>query len=700
MTQRPTVERFIDAGLDPSTAAAVIECANRLLSSLPPEPSWLKLTQEVLKPDHPFEIHRLLHEIVFSDWDHSQGPPPAWVPSEDQVNHSNIAEILELQGLKTYEELRAWSSRDRGGFWEFMTSRLGIRLKARFNKILDLSDGIESPRWLVGAKLNIADSCFNAEGDAPAIVFQEEGGTPSILSYSELDILTNRVANSLRDEGFNPGDRIAIDMPMTMECVAIYLGLIKAGCVAVSIADSFAPHEIEMRLRLSRAKGIFTQDFIPRSGKRLPMYGKVVSAKAPRAIVVFSQEDSSDPHRERIQIREGDMTWDQFLGSRDRFQSESRVPSDQINILFSSGTTGEPKAIPWTQTAPIKCASDGHLHQDIHPGDVVAWPTNLGWMMGPWLIYASLLNRATIALYYGVPTGRGFGRFVQDARVNMLGVVPSLVRVWRETECMVGLDWSSIRAFSSTGESSNPEDMMYLMSLAGYRPVIEYCGGTEISGGYITGTVVEAMAPATFTTPTLGLDFTILDEEDHPADSGELFLIPPSIGFSTELLNRDHHEVYYEGVPEFSDEKDDTKKGVKANTKLRRHGDQMERLGKGIYRALGRADDTMNLGGIKVSSAEIEQILNFVKGVGETAAIAVSPPEGGPGRLVIYAVVLPGVGTEGLKARLQVAIKEELNPLFKIHDLVIVDSLVRTASNKVMRRVLRVEYGKRQTEDR
>ena len=122
----------------------------------------------------------------------------------------------------------------------------------------------------------------------------------------------------------------------------------------------------------------------------------------------------------------------------------------------------------------------------------------------------------------------------------------------------------------------------------------------------------------------------------------------------------------------------------------------MERLGKGIYRALGRADDTMNLGGIKVSSSEIEQILNSLKGVGETAAIAVSPPEGGPGLLVIYAV-LTDVETEGLKTRLQATIKEELNPLFKIHDMVIVDSLPRTASNKVMRRVLRDEYVKRQT---
>jgi acetyl-CoA synthetase len=305
-------------------------------------------------------------------------------------------------------------------------------------------------------------------------------------------------------------------------------------------------------------------------------------------------------------------------------------------------------------------------------------------MMGPWLIYASLVNRATIALYYETPIERGFGQFVQEARVNVLGVVPSLVSIWKTTACMQGLDWSAIKAFSSTGECSNPQDMLFLMSLAGYKPIIEYCGGTEIGGGYITGTLVQPCAPSTFTTPALGLDVVILNEEGNPADKGEVFIIPPSIGLSTELLNKDHHQVYFAHTPHLP----------LSPTLLRRHGDQMERLPNGYYRAQGRVDDTMNLGGIKVSSAEIEQALNTVEEVCETAAIAISPPEGGPSQLVIYAVVAPDTQKykEAVEADLQKAIAQHLNPLFKIRNLVLVEALPRTASNKVMRRVLRDWY--------
>jgi acetyl-CoA synthetase len=305
-------------------------------------------------------------------------------------------------------------------------------------------------------------------------------------------------------------------------------------------------------------------------------------------------------------------------------------------------------------------------------------------MMGPWLIYASSINQATIALYYGAPTERGFGQFIQDARVNVLGTVPSLVNIWKTTNCMQGLDWSAIKAFSSTGECSNPQDMLFLMSLAGYKPIIEYCGGTEIGGAYITGTMVQPAAPATFTTPALGLDFVILDDNGYFTNRGEAFIIPPSIGLSTQLLNRDHHQVYFVDTPQLPN----------SSIPLRRHGDRIERLPNGYYRAHGRVDDTMNLGGIKVSSAEIERALNTVEEVYETAAIAVTPPEGGPSHLVIYAVVAPEAqqNPEQLKTSLQEAIRQHLNPLYKIHNVVIVDILPRTASNKVMRRVLRDQY--------
>jgi len=416
-----------------------------------------------------------------------------------------------------------------------------------------------------------------------------------------------------------------------------------------------------------------------RAGKTLPMYQKVVEAGAKQVVVVPSGADAG------VALRDQDLWWESFLSDEDAFEAVACDPEDLTNILFSSGTTGDPKAIPWTHTSPIKCAMDGHLHHDIKPGEVIAWPTSIGWMMGPWHIYATLINRGTMALYYGAPVAREFCEFIQKTKVAMLGVVPSLVKAWQNGDLVRGLDWSSIRLFSSTGETSNADDYLYLMSLAGYRPVIEYCGGTEVAGGYITGTMVRPASPATFSSPAFGLSFYILDEYDQPARIGELFLVPPSIGLSTYLLNKDHHEVYYEGTP----------RGPKGEL-LRRHGDEMEELPQGYYRAHGRADDTMNLGGIKVSSAEIERILATVEGVVETAAVAYNPPEGGPSLLVIYAVLQPDATAddEALKKDLQRAISSKLNPLFKIYDVVRVPSLPRTASNKVMRRVLRDEYGR------
>ncbi len=154
------------------------------------------------------------------------------------------------------------------------------------------------------------------------------------------------------------------------------------------------------------------------------------------------------------------------------------------------------------------------------------------------------------------------------------------------------------------------------MEAAGGVPIIEYCGGTEIGGGYIAGTVLHTAVPATFTTPILGYDVRILDDAGRPVDNGEMFLVPPSMGLSQELLEGDHDEVYYAGVPE-------------ADVVLRRHGDHMERLDGGYYRALGRVDDTMNLGGIKVSCVQIEEVLAQHAAVRELAAISVPPPGGG-----------------------------------------------------------------------
>ena len=370
IAKKLTRENLTKCGLDKSTSDHLLKHINPLLASLSAAACWREISQTILTPDHPFALHQLLYNTVFADWEGAV--PPAWFPSEDDLEKTNIAAVMRELDLDAYEGLHLWSVQHRADFWRLMIERLGIRFHRKFSEVVDLSKGDEFPKWLVDARLNIVKSCFNAPSNTTAIVFQSEGSTLSTMTYGELNALVNRVANGLTDAGFQPGDALAVNMPMHPESVAIYLGIIKAGCVVISIADSFAPDEIQMRLRIANAKGIFTQDYIRRSGKQLPLYAKVVDANAPNAIVLSRGDENP------IALRNGDLGWEGFLSDSNQFDAVGCDPHDHTNILFSSGTTGEPKAIPWTQTTPIKCAADAYLHHDIQSGDVLAWPTNLG----------------------------------------------------------------------------------------------------------------------------------------------------------------------------------------------------------------------------------------------------------------------------------------------------------------------------------
>ena len=642
---------------------------------------WLDYVAGVRRlPETPYEDQWAQFQDVFSNRDPSLPPPPAWAPDSERIAESNLASVMDELSINSFEELHRWSIANRPEFWRRTIERLGIVVTREPDEMLDPVLGPAQPRWLPGAELDIVSSCFQPSDCTLAVAIgRESSDRVETVTYSELETLVNRVANGLAAQGFSSGDAIALYMPMNLECVAAYLGIIRAGCVVVSIADSFAAPEIARRLEIAGAAGIITVNRFQRGGRAIQLYEKVRDSGATRAIVI-----AEDGHA-AVDLRPGDLRWRDFLSDNAIFDAAGADPYAVTNILFSSGTTGDPKAIPWTHLTPIKAAMDGHFHHDIQPGDVVAWPTNIGWMMGPWLIYATLINRACIALYEGLPSGRGFTEFVRRAGVSVLGVVPSLVRAWKDSGACDGVDWSMIRTFSSTGEPSNRRDYLWLMSRAGYRaPVVEYCGGTEIGGGHLTGTVIQPASPATFSTPALGLDVVVLDDKGLPAadhEEGELFLVPPSIGLSQELLNRDHDAVYYAGCPAGPD-----------GRLLRRHGDQVERLPGGYFRAQGRADDTMNLGGIKVSSLELERVIEHHPVVFESAAVAVQPEGEGAEQLVVFAVLSEKTDVDELQRELGKNLASQLNPLFKIHNLVVVDALPRTASNKLMRRELRRRY--------
>ena len=665
------VEQLTALGIDRKTAEKILP----YLDDKHPEQYWSWIAEQLSRENKPFSQHLAIFNLLHPQWRSHPETAPVCVPAAMTIENANITSFMRALSMHDVPAFHRWTVEHYQTFWQHITDRLQIRFTRKSKEVCDISQGLESPVWFPGAKLNIASSCFTAPDNATALLCQQHDKTISRMTYGELNAYSNRIANSLQSKGFKTGDAIGIAMAMNADAIAIYLGIIKMGGIVVSIADSFSSKEMEMRLKIAKAKLVFTQEFSRRGGKQLPLYEKVRDANAP-AIIVMPNDDAMT-----LSLRRQDCAWNEFIVENNHFNPVDCDPMSPSNILFSSGTTAEPKAIVWNHTTAIKAASDAFFHQNIQANDVLAWPTNLGWMMGPWLIFAAFINHAAIALYPDAPRDRAFGEFIQDAKVTMLGVVPTLVATWRQNACMEGLDWRAIKVFSSTGECSNPEDMFYLMHLAGYKPVIEYCGGTEIGGSYLSSTVIQNNYPSLFTTPVMGMNIAVLDDHGNPAQQGEIAIIPPSIGLSTSLLNADHHQVYFANMP-------CTSTGVP----MRRHGDQVKTFPGNLYCIMGRVDDSMNLGGIKISAAEIERVLSGIPDIAEVAAIAITPPDNGPSRLVIFAATRASLDKKKIMSDMQKRINQELNPLFKISDIVFVNDLPKTASNKIMRRTLRMEY--------
>ncbi|XP_057465616.1 hexanoyl-CoA synthase [Actinidia eriantha] len=664
--------------------------------------TWKRISKHLLTPDLPFSLHQMMYYGCYRDF----GPdPPAWIPDPEKAASTNVGRLLERRGkeflgssykdpISSFSDFQEFSVSNPEVYWETVLDEMSVSFSLPPQCILRENPSHPGGQWLPGAHLNPAKNCLSLNGkrtlDDGMVIWRDEGDDKlpvRKMTLKELRTEVWLVAYALETLGLGKGSAIAIDMPMDVNSVVIYLAIVLAGYVIVSIADSFAPSEIATRLRISKAKAIFTQDFIIRGDKRLPLYSRVIEAQSPIAIVIPSKGSSFG-----MKLRDGDVSWHEFLAKVKHLREVEFVAVEQpveasSNILFSSGTTGEPKAIPWTHATPFKAAADGWCHMDIRKGDIVAWPTNLGWMMGPWLVYASLLNGASMALYNGSPLGSGFAKFVQDAKITMLGVIPSIVRAWKTTNCTASYDWSAIRCFGSTGEASNVDEYLWLMGRAQYKPIIEYCGGTEIGGGFVCGSMLQPQSLAAFSTPAMGCSLFIIGNDGNPMPPnvpgmGELALGPLMFGASSTLLNADHYNVYFKGMPCMN------------GKVLRRHGDVFELTSRGYYHAHGRADDTMNLGGIKVSSVEIERICNAVDtSILETAAIGVPPSGGGPERLVIAVVFKDSSDAtqdlDKLRTSFNSGLQKKLNPFFKVSHIVQVSSLPRTASNKVMRRVLR-----------
>lgn len=593
----------------------------------------------------------------------------AWHPTPDVIERAQLTRFLRQTGEPTFDAMLARSQRDPAWFTTELLRFLDLRFTRPYDRILDLSNGIEWPLWCVGGEMNIADSCLRWPAAQPAVIWEGEEGFTRTLTYGELEREVARWAAGLQSLGIAKGDAVGIHLPMVPETVVSLLALAQIGAIATPLFSGYGPAAIEARLNDVQAKALITCDGFPRRGKWI------------------NARHTAQDALERCPTVEHVITVDRH-GVADWPEAEPRPVTthaeDPLIVIYTSGTTGQPKGILHTHCGfPVKSAQDMAFHMDIGPGDRISWITDLGWMMGPWLIYGTLVLGGTIVLYDGAPDYPGPERLWQFAarhHVNTLGLSPTLVRTLAEHGAGPAKDHdlSRLRFFGSTGEPWNPDPWLWLFhEIGGGRiPIMNYSGGTECSGGILANHPLAPVKPGGFAAPCPGISADVVDDHGQPVRGavGELAIRQPWIGQARGFWrdNDRYVQTYWSRVP-----------GVWI------HGDWAEIDSDGHWFIHGRSDDTLKIAGKRVGPAEVESILVAHPQVVEAAAIGI--PDERKGSAMICFCVAPQHGS-GLADELRLRIAEEMGKPLQPERVHFVEALPKTRNGKIMRRVVRAAY--------
>ncbi|MBV8222207.1 MAG: AMP-binding protein [Candidatus Eremiobacteraeota bacterium] len=599
---------------------------------------------------------------------------------------------MKRVGCGTLEELWAYARADIARFYHELVNELGVVWFEPYAQTLDISRGLPFARWFVGGRTNASFSCLDrwvqaGRGGDVALVWEGEDGALRTYTFGELLEEVCRLASALKTLGVGRGDTVGIFMPLLPETAIALLAIGRIGAIAVPAFSGYGAPALATRLADARAKVLLTVDGVFRRGKAVDLKAvadaALVDVPSVEHVLVFART-GADVHW----VERRDVDWSKAVARESTFIEAEHTASDEpYLLLYTSGSTGKPKgAVHGHAGFPLKVQIDQFLCFDVKPGERMLWFTDMGWMMGPFLVLGTLGLGASIMLYEGTPDYPAPDRLwevVARHKVTHLGIAPTAIR----SLMAHGDDWprkhdlSTLRILASSGEPWNPEPYRWFARIigGGRAPIINYSGGTEISGGILGCYPVRELVPCAFHGPVFGMDADVVDDAGRPVrgEVGELVVRQPWPGMTQGFWHDEarYLTTYWSRFP---------------NVWV--HGDWASIDADGFWYIHGRSDDTINVAGKRVGPAEYESAIVAHAAVREAAAVSV--PDELKGESVVCLVVLRNGVSEGeaLRGELTGKVVESLGKALAPKAVKFVHDLPHTRNGKMMRRVARARY--------
>jgi acetoacetyl-CoA synthetase len=614
-------------------------------------------------------------------------PEKLWEPSGELVERSRLREFMRWLAAErghdfaTYEELWRWSVDDLEGFWSAIWDFFGVQAEGEAERVLASAE-MPGARWFEGTRLNYAEHVFAGKDEAEtAILHASELRELEGLSWGELRAQVAATAAGLRDLGVERGDRVVAYMPNIPEAIVAFLACASVGAIWSSCSPDFGPASVIDRFAQIEPKVLFAVDGYRYGGKDFDRRDTLAKLQAEmpsltRTVVL----PYLDPDPDLSPLREA-MRWEELLATgEDAELSFERVPFDHpLWVLYSSGTTGLPKAIVQSQGGILlEHLKKLHLHVDAHPGDRLFWFTTTGWMMWNFLV-SGLLTRAAIVLYDGNPGYPDMGvlwDLAERAGITMFGTSASYIAACMKAgvEPGDGRDLSRLQAVGSTGSPLSPEGFDWIYEHLGADTwLFSTSGGTDLCTAFVGGVTLLPVYRGELQGRALGAAVEAWDEEGNPVIDavGELVVTKPMpsmpVFFWGDEDGSRYRASYFAMFPG-----------------TWRHGDWLEITSRGTAVIYGRSDSTINRSGIRMGTSEIYRAVLSLDQIVDALVVDVPRPDT-EGWMPLFVVLREGAEVDDeLRGEIARRVRERCSPRHVPDEVFAIEEVPRTLSGKVL----------------